>query len=742
MAIARIAVESTPALPADTLLRRRLSTSFLVAALTVLGALPGVAATFRVDVVNGSDGAGCGSEASPCASIQQAVDLASSGDFVLVSEGVYTDDVSCQTIPAVVCLFQKELTIQGGFTGGNWTLPDPANNTTIIDGQNSRSGVVVLRGGSNPGLPDSGLTMEGFTVRNGRIVGAPHGFGGGLKANFSDIELSDMIFEANAALGASGGLAGGGGVAVQATADRVGSVVLARVVFRNNEATGGGGTGAAAQGGGLFVDHALVSAQDLEFSNNTATGGASSTTGRDGLGGGLAFSFGTTGTLRRVVASGNQALGGAASTTGGSAFGGAVFLEGAESPVAEQTSITILDSELSNNLARGGDASTARGGVGGAISTFGAPLTLERSLIFGNQAEGGTGDTDGNAGGGGVFLEWPFNSVAPRSIVRNSIIAENTMDGFQGGGAGLRLLGTRATVTHVTLVDNRSLGVGLGLGILAGPRLGVASELTLEHSMLANHRTPSGGRALHVQSGSTAILTDRNFFVGNTNDTNQGEVNSGTYVDFPGSNLFDASLADFFVDPATSDYHIDGTIPPTDSAPGSTETLDVDGETRSGTRDLGADELGAVTFDLTITRSGLGSGVVASSPAGIDCGNDCFETYTENTVVTLTATPDASSDFSGWTGAADCTDGSVLMSQDLQCTAQFEPEVCSVAVDDLVLTGETVDGTRREEACQSITAGPSYAVGSSGSVTFEAPVIILRGGFSVSGSFVAISDTP
>lgn len=742
MAIAQKAGYPIPELSSRTLPSRILLASALISLLSGLSALPGSAATFRVDVVTGSDGAGCGSEASPCASIQQAVDLASSGDVILVSEGVYTDDVSCQTIPAVVCVFQKELTLQGGFSSGNWTLPDPENNTTIIDGQNTRSGVVVLRGGPNPGFPDSSLKMEGFTVRNGRIVGAPHGFGGGLKANFSDIELRDMTFEDNVALGGSGGLAGGGGVAIQATADRVGNVVLVRVVFRNNQATGGGGTGAAAQGGGLFIDHAFVSAQDLEFSNNTATGGASSTTGRDGLGGGLAFSFGTTGTLSRVVASGNQAHGGAASTTGGSAFGGAVFLEGAESPAAEQTSITLLDSQFSNNLARGGNASTARGGVGGAISTFGAPLTLERSQILGNQAEGGTGDTDGNAGGGGVFLEWPFNSVAPSSIIRNSIIAENSMNGFQGGGAGLRLLGTRATVTHVTLVDNRSLGVGLGLGILAGPRLGVASELTLEYSILANHRTPSGGRALHVQSESTAILTDRSLFVGNTNDTNQGEVNSGTYVDFPGSNLFDASLADFFVDPTTSDYHIDGTIPPTDSAVGSTETLDVDGETRSGDRDLGADELGAVTFGLTIAKSGLGTGVVTSSPAGIDCGGDCFETYTENTVVTLTATPDASSDFTGWTGAADCTDGSVLMSQDLQCTAQFEPEVCSVAEEDLVLTGDTVNGTRREEACQSITAGPSYAVGSSGSVTFVAPVIILRDGFSVSGSFVAISDTP
>jgi hypothetical protein len=47
---------------------------------------------------------------------------------------------------------------------------------------------------------------------------------------------------------------------------------------------------------------------------------------------------------------------------------------------------------------------------------------------------------------------------------------------------------------------------------------------------------------------------------------------------------------------------------------------------------------------------GPGGGKVTSAPAGIDCGTDCTESYVEGTSVTLTAQPDSSSTFSGWSG--------------------------------------------------------------------------------------------
>ncbi|MFW6012127.1 MAG: O-antigen ligase family protein [bacterium] len=67
---------------------------------------------------------------------------------------------------------------------------------------------------------------------------------------------------------------------------------------------------------------------------------------------------------------------------------------------------------------------------------------------------------------------------------------------------------------------------------------------------------------------------------------------------------------------------------------------------------------------------------------------------------------------------------------------------CSVSQDELVLTNLTVTSSVTEKACKTITAGPLYMIGKSGSVDFEAPRIVLRDGFAVEGSFSAISAVP
>lgn len=76
--------------------------------------------------------------------------------------------------------------------------------------------------------------------------------------------------------------------------------------------------------------------------------------------------------------------------------------------------------------------------------------------------------------------------------------------------------------------------------------------------------------------------------------------------------------------------------------------------------------------DLSISKSGTGSGVVTSDPAGIDCGAVCTATFTAFTNITLFATAAPDSKFVAWSGDPDCGDGILGMDADKSCTATFE----------------------------------------------------------------------
>jgi hypothetical protein len=78
---------------------------------------------------------------------------------------------------------------------------------------------------------------------------------------------------------------------------------------------------------------------------------------------------------------------------------------------------------------------------------------------------------------------------------------------------------------------------------------------------------------------------------------------------------------------------------------------------------------------LTVSKAGSGSGLVGSSPGGISCGDTCQASFDAGTEVTLTATPDASSIFTRWSG--DCSGtGScqVTMDQARSVAATFAPK--------------------------------------------------------------------
>jgi hypothetical protein len=571
---------------------------------------PALETVLLVDVTTGADLPDCGAPAQPCRSIQQAVNLATSGMEIRVAAGTYTYDPAADTIcfpnigtTAVVCVLNKELVIRGGFLPDDWTGSDPAANRTVIDGAGQRRGVLVQR--TAPEAPSAALEMEGFTVARGRVTGAATGgdtqtfaFGGGMLVDASRVLLRSMIVRDCEAVGgdtsaAYGGTAAGGGIALRAAPS---GTALVDVTFRNNFARGGVGPdrGGLAVGGGLFVFQSEVTGTGLVFDHNAALAGGSPGSGMsageraDAQGGAVAVQMGSNVRLENVSAHGNRARGGDAGADGGGGFGGALY--------AELATLTVVDTVLTQNVATGGDATDGGLGAGGGVMTQDSTVTIERTRVVSNRSAGGAGSAAGGAGGGGgVYLSRLSGSAV--SLLANSIIAGNlTAEGAGppqgGGGGGVFLQGVDVTLDHCTVAANR-LGSatmqGTGAVLLTGA---TGTAATVRYSIVGEHSEPSGAAALHVQPGNALTLT-RGIFSLNDRDTNAGGVPApaGTIT---GLGTMLAFGAVDFASPGSPvfDYHLTDTSPAIDQATGSAMADDVDGAARAATPDIGADEIG------------------------------------------------------------------------------------------------------------------------------------------------------
>lgn len=155
---------------------------------------------------------------------------------------------------------------------------------------------------------------------------------------------------------------------------------------------------------------------------------------------------------------------------------------------------------------------------------------------------------------------------------------------------------------------------------------------------------------------------------------------------------------------------------------------------------------GPARHSLMVAKAGNGDGAITSEPAGIDCGSDCSESYAEGTSVTLTAAPDTSSTFFGWSGACSQTGTCVVdMSTARQVTATFNRAAQSCPHDDeLSLANRTITDSQQFSACRRIRAGRTLRIASTAHVTLEAgQEIELQSGLSVAtGAQLQVKITP
>jgi hypothetical protein len=584
---------------------------------TVTYGQPGTG-TIRVDGLSGSDSSMCGAEAAPCQSLQRAVNNA--GQFgsatVLVAEGTYTYASSvfsaCEGnlgVSAVVCVYNRQIVMLGGYPHGNWTQSDPKNHPTIIDGQNQRRGIYVF---TDPNQFAGSLRLADVIVQNGVAQGAASGtmdqmsgYGGGLLADLARVELVRVTFRNNLARGgnttqAAGGAGSGGGVALRTAAA---GTSLEQVTFTNNQAIGGSGAqrGGFGIGGGLFTYQTAFSGQYITATNNQSAGGDTNGAGLyggetgDAQGAGIALQIGSNAVLQYVTVMNNTATGGdAPAGTAAGAFGGGIF--------SEQATATLRDIVVQNNIAQGGTglnptSTQYRGSLaeGGGLMTDKGNVVLDHAMIIANQALGGNGSTTGYggaAGGGGAYFS--SSSGAPNSIsIVNSIVADNyaamgtgspsAVAG--GGGGGITFYYVQPTVQFTTIARNRLNSTAMqGLAINGTPQNG-----NFYNTIIADHTVPAGMHAVFIQTAGALIL-NRTLWAGNTFNIYRGSQ-SGSVTDLnPVTTLSSAG----FVSPGAPNYnyHIKKTSPAMNAATGAYPTVDIDYQTRPwfGAPDIGADE--------------------------------------------------------------------------------------------------------------------------------------------------------
>ncbi|MBI5758891.1 MAG: CHRD domain-containing protein [Planctomycetales bacterium] len=265
------------------------------------------------------------------------------------------------------------------------------------------------------------LNDSSFTNNRAEGAGVSGAQGGAIYADNDRVIIDGSNFGTNSALGGLGSSAFGGAIFLMGR-------TLLEAEIRNSTLTGnlarGGtaspvsGAGGLAEGGAIWSSGVTLELVRDELSGNRAEGGSGSFPGH-GHGGGLYVrqdQFTTpTSTIRSTTFAENVALGGASSTVGGQGFGGGLY-NGANN------SIDISNSTFSTNSAIGGVGSPVNGtAFGGGLYHAGATINAISSTFTLNTANSGAG---GVGQGGGITT-----SIGGSISIGNSVIAQNVVFG-------------------------------------------------------------------------------------------------------------------------------------------------------------------------------------------------------------------------------------------------------------------------------------------------------------------------
>ena len=299
--------------------------------------------------------------------IQEGVDSAIEGDTILVSEGIYYENIFIN---------QKSITI----------ISSGDIENTILDGSINGPVIEIIN-------VENDLVINGFIIQNGYgkyINGAT--FGGGIFSENSNLTLENILIQDNTAFA-------GGGICFYATDYTYKTPILINTIIKNNYAS---------EGGGIFCVYHDLSIYESEIQNN----------GMDlfGSGGGIQCLMSNL-ELNYVTVSSNQ-----------SNFGGGVYLASSFSEfnhvfiknnysdskgggiwVGGDSNLNLYRSVLSQNISDG---------EGAGIFINQASLSLINSNIVYNNCQS-------NISGSGIYI-YDGNSTIKNSIIFYNQCISNT----------------------------------------------------------------------------------------------------------------------------------------------------------------------------------------------------------------------------------------------------------------------------------------------------------------------------
>ena len=232
---------------------------------------------------SGTDNGACTSSASPCKTIQYAVDQSADNDTIKVMVGTYNEKIEIEDSIS-------GLTLQGGWQcNQNQCVHIPDPSLTVIDGTGVAGTSIIDIWTQNAETVE--VTIENFTIKNGNSQYGAGVRGFSIDGGKTTVNLINNVFADNSATE-------GGGLQASSNNGQT-SLVSKNNIIRGNFAQRGGGMAATSQkkgqvmltstndmisgnsGGGIFARSdngtTLVGFNSTTISGNSDTGGGSGT---------------------------------------------------------------------------------------------------------------------------------------------------------------------------------------------------------------------------------------------------------------------------------------------------------------------------------------------------------------------------------------------------------------------------------------------------------------------------------